>query len=170
MVAAPVLAWTAIGLSAASAVMQGVQAKNTANYNAKMADRQAEETRLTAAAEEDRQRARSTKVLSAMRTRIAASGVDLEGSPLLALEEGAANAEYDALAIRHAGSSQEARLRAQAALERSQGKAALFGGVMQAGATVLGGKSRIDALYGQNLSGIPSGQQGLANNLALYGR
>ncbi|WP_428247216.1 hypothetical protein [Ferrovibrio sp.] len=141
-------AYLAIAMQAGSMLMQGVTGAQQGKYNAAMAERQADETRAAAAVEEQRQRIRAQSVLSAQRARIAASGVDLEGSPLLAMEEGAANAEFDALAIRYSGSSQEARLRAQASLDRWSGQRALIGGILGAGATVAGGKSSIQRLYG----------------------
>lgn len=148
MVAAPAMAWLSVAATAASTLMQGVSSYQQGKYNAAMASRQADETRAVTQVEEQRQRIRAQAALSAQRARIAASGVDLEGSPLLAMEEGAANAEYDALAIRYAGSSQEARLRAQAAQDRWSGSRALFGSIIGAGAQVAGGASSIQRLYG----------------------
>lgn len=148
--AAPIAAAAAVAsavVGAVSAVQQGKAAKAAANYNATLQEQQADLSRQTAAVEEQRQRLRAQRVMSAARASMGAAGVDLEGSPLMLMEESAADAEFDALAIRHAGETQAWRARAQAGLDRFEGKVASRRGYMAAGASILNGISSAASIY-----------------------
>lgn len=129
--------------SAAGAMQQGAAQQNMANYNAAVAEREAESARRAAAFEESAQRDRAEKVKSTQRALFAKSGVTPEGSPLLVEADTAQQAEQDALAIRYSGSVAEARAKSQAALDRMQGKVAKQAGYFKAGSSLLTGASRL---------------------------
>lgn len=135
-------------LSAASAVKQGNAQKSMMDYNARVAERQGQMARQAADLEEARQRNRTDKLLSSQRAAVAASGLDLEGSPLLVMEESAAQSELDALLIRHSGSVAEAQANSQAAADRMSGRAAKMQGYYSAGASLLSGASSVVRAYG----------------------
>lgn len=132
-----------VGLQALGQIQQAQAARAAAEYNARVAEMNAVLAEQQAAAEEDRQRRLSYKQLSAMRAGYGAAGVSIEGSPLDVLEESAANAELDALTIRHAGQVRATAYRQEAALERYRGKAATRAGYISAASTLLTGGGEI---------------------------
>lgn len=148
-VAAPALiAMMAIStaVSVASAVMQGQQASRAAKYNARVAENNAIAARQTAEFEEARQRQRASRVLASQRAALGASGVALEGSPLLAMADSAEQAELDALAIRYSGSVEEARHKSQAAADRLQASAARRAGYFGAATSLLRGMTSMASM------------------------
>lgn len=138
-----------------SAFSQAQAQEKMANYNARMAEYQAEANRRNAQAaqnaaayQEDRHRERARKLMSSMRSLYGASGVAEEGTPLLVMEESAANAELDAQAIRYQGNVQSMQYTSQAALDkmeanlyRMRGKQAQTAGWWTAGSGLLTGAS-----------------------------
>jgi hypothetical protein len=79
------------------------------------------------------------KLLSSQKAAYGKSGVDLAGSPLLALQETVEQGELDALAIRYGGDVDASRNRSAAEISRMEGKAARTSGYLQAGSTLLSG-------------------------------
>ena len=130
-------------VGAVSAVSQGNAAADAAEFNAAVAENDAIATRQAAEFEEDRLRRRSKRVLASQRASFGASGVTAEGSPLLVMQDSAAEAEIDALAIRYSGSIQEARAKSQAAADRAEARAARRGGFARAGTSLLTGVSGV---------------------------
>lgn len=128
---AGVAAVAAIGSAALGAVSQanaGKAAKRAAAHSA------AQERKL--ARERERvSRRESDLVLGRQRAVTAAQGTTMEGSPLMVLEDAAAEAELEALHIREGGEA-----RAGALIK--QGRAAQSAGYMQAGDTLLTGAAR----------------------------
>lgn len=145
-----------IGLSAISSIVgaasqasQGQAAYDYSAYNASIAEENAKETRAVAAQNESDQATTVRRVISSQRAAAAASGVDVSsGSPLELMSETAASGAYDALKIRYAGSVQAANYESQAALDRLQGQMYRTAGYSRAGATLLGGASRVFSLLG----------------------
>jgi len=126
-------------LGAATSVAQGVAANKTAKYQAEAMRQNAEITRQRAAVEENKYRRQTEKLLGRQRALVANSGLSLEGSPLLAQEDTAANAELEALTIRHSGDLDAAAQLNDAMLTRLKGRNAMIGGVASAGQSLLGG-------------------------------
>lgn len=116
-------------LSGVSAKAQGDAAARAAEYNAQAAE-------MEAASREQAQRAQSQRQLGTIRANIGKSGATMEGTPLLALAESAANAEIDALNTRFTGQR-------QAGLYRMQGDSARRQGNLMAGTSLLSGFGRI---------------------------
>jgi cell wall-associated NlpC family hydrolase len=164
MAAIPVayVAWAAVAaaaVSAVAAVQQGQATSKMAKYNAQVMENQAVAERQKAALEEQRHRARTTKLLSTQRALIAKSGLDLEGSPLLVMEDTAAQSELDSLLIRYNGEMGANRAQSQAGLDRMRASSASTGGYLSAGASLLNGVSRMGSIYGPTAasSGASSG-------------
>lgn len=156
MAAAPAL----IALQAASAIAGGISENSAARKEARALDENGRITELTG--EQD--------VYSALRQSrmeegeavagAAASGQLSIGSGSVAdmIYANAVERQMEALNIRYSASSQAAGLRAQASDARARGRAAIFGGVIRAGASALQGvnemnnRGRVDAATGASRS------------------
>jgi hypothetical protein len=112
-------------VATAAAVAGGVQQYQQGQANAKLAKQEA-------AFEEDANRMRARQILAEQRVGYAKAGVTLEGSPLNVMEDTAAQAELDALAIRFGGRTKSLKY-------RSEGFEGLVSGVGQAGQALLTG-------------------------------
>lgn len=130
------------GLQAAGSLAGGAAARQAGAFNAAMAEHEGQLARANAAFEEQRHRKRTGYLLSAQRAAFASSGVRMEGSPLLVMEESASEAELDAQLIRYGGEVQADKLYARAALDRLQGRAAQVGSFFDAGGALLKGGAR----------------------------
>ena len=117
------LATSGNALNIAGTLASGFSQFQTANENAALS-RQATNDKLR---EKNR---KLDRTLANQRVLALTSGVDLEGSPLLALEETLRIGEQDLDAISRTGKSRE---RAQ----RTKGRGALFGSLFKAGSTLL---------------------------------
>jgi hypothetical protein len=121
--------------------------KKQAEANARISEADAAAAENKAAYDETLHRERVRKILSGQRAAIGKSGVTMEGTPLLALEETAKAGELDALAIRYGGDVEASRSRSQAAIERQAGKTAKRASYFQAGSTLLTGGARAYGAY-----------------------
>lgn len=144
---------TAIAIAAGTAISaygsyaSGRAQKKQAEANAQIAEADAKAAEQKAKYDEDLHRQRVRKILSSQRAAIGSSGVSVEGSPLLALEETAREGELDALAIRYGGDVSASRSRSEAALSRQEGRSAQRAGYIQAGSTLLTGGARAYGAY-----------------------
>ncbi len=129
-------------VSAVSAIAEGRAAKRAAEFNARVAEREAAATKERSAFEEARSRRRTRSFLSTQRALFGASGVNLAGSPLRVLEETASEGELEALAIRFGGDIASTRALSQAAVSRFAGSQAERAGFLRAGTTLLTGGGR----------------------------
>lgn len=130
-------------VTAAGQISAGQNQAAIAERNAQIARREAQYREQVAAQEEARLREDRDRLLGKQRAAIGGSGIDFTGSPLLALEETARNAELDALTIRYGGAAEAARLRTQAQTDRAQASAYTSASYINAGATILGGGAKI---------------------------
>lgn len=115
-ITAEALLGASVGLSAAGAV----SAQRTASTAAK-------QSKIDAAASAEQLRRKQARALGETRAAFGASGVQLSGTPLLVLQDQAAEAEQNKRLTLHAGDIQARRAKAQ-------GKKALF----EAGGNILG--------------------------------
>lgn len=132
----------ATALTAAGTAYTGIQ-----QYQAGKASERAEKDAAAAAQQkakfdEQAHRERVRKMISSQRAAYGGSGVDLEGSPLLVLEDTAGQGELDALAIRYGGSVDAAQHRAKGRIYGKQGTAALVSSGISAGSSLLSGGSK----------------------------
>lgn len=129
----------AAAVAAAGTVYSGVQQKKAADTNAAISEQNAIAAQQKAAYDEQMHREGVKKLLSAQRALYGKSGVEMAGSPLLVMEDTAAQGELDALAIRYGGDVNAARNRSAANLSRMQGSTAMTASYFQAGSTLLSG-------------------------------
>ena len=140
LLAAAALAGAAV--SAVGTIQQGAAAANAAEFNARVAEQEAELAKATASVEEERLRARNRALLASQIAATAKSGLGLAGSPLAVMAETAGQAELDALSVRFAGSTKEAFRRSEASIARFEGKQLQSGSFFTAGATILSGAAK----------------------------
>lgn len=129
-----------IGVAALGAVSQA----NAGKAEKRAAAVGAAQERKLARERERVSRRDSALTLGRQRAVTAAQGTTMEGSPLMVLEDAAAEAELEALHIREGGAARAAAL-------IKQGKDAQTAGYMAAGKTLLGGVSSA-------LSYLPKGE------------
>lgn len=134
-----ILALAGGGIGAYASLRAGKAQEKMAKYNAAVAMREAAAAKEAAAYEEKQQRRQTEKLLSKQRAAYAKAGVQFTGSPLLVMEETAAEAELDALAIRRGGEIAAGRAISQAALDRMRGKQFRRAGRIGAVTSLLGG-------------------------------
>lgn len=141
------LALIGTGISAVGAIQQGQAAKQTANYNAALADRNAVIATQQSAAHEEAQRKLDRRRMGAMRAGYSASGVTPDGSPLDVLGDSIAEAELNALNIRYEGQLAAQGYTESAGVSRRQGKQAEAAGYFNAGSALLTGGAKAKDLY-----------------------
>ena len=153
----------ATGISAYSSYQQGQVAKQQSRaqaawheYNAKIAQREAEAERKAAAFESKQFERGARQLLSRQRTLVGKAGVEMAGSPLLVAEDTAAQLALEAANIRVGGQRRVQRWRSQSILDIGKARATrtaatAFGraGALQAGAGLLGGAAKVGFMRSQ---------------------
>lgn len=122
---------------AAGSVAEGNAARNAGEFNAQIAENNARLSRQQAAEDERVFRVSSRKELGSIRSGYAAGGITSEGSAQDVLEESAANAELDALKIKHGGEVRAKGFEADAELSRAKGEAAQTSATFSAAGSLL---------------------------------
>ena len=156
-----ILAAVGTVVSVASAQEQAKQAQQAAEYNAALAKRNAEianqnaaAARRQAVADSEAQRRSAEKQLGAMRAGYAASGIQMEGTPLDVLSSSVQQAEMDTLntiykgelrALSYENDATGHSLTAQ--LEKSKGEAAGTQGMYNSASALLSGAAKTLSLY-----------------------
>lgn len=143
-------------VSAGGAVYSGQMQKQAADYNAQVSNVNALMAENKAKADEQAHRAMVAKILSSQKALYGKSGLSMEGSPLLVMEDTAIQGELDALTIRYGGDVAAAQARSQANIQRMQGSAARTASYITAGSTLLSGASQA-AGYGMMSRGTTGG-------------
>jgi len=128
------MAWISGAIALGSAVFGAVSSINAGKAAKRAAAVAAARERKLARERERMSRRDSAFMLGRQRAIAAAQGTTMEGSPLMVLEDTAAEAELEALHIREGGE-------ASAAAQIKKGKNAQSVANMQAGETLLGGVS-----------------------------
>jgi len=129
-------------VGAAGAIAAGKAEANAAEFNAEMAQQQAERERQIAARDADDHSRRGSRLLATSRARRAASGVTSQGSPLLVDESTAAEIELGVQDILAGGAANAYGYQQQAALARARASSARTGAYLTAGSTLLTGAGR----------------------------
>lgn len=136
-----IMATTAVISAAYTAnqqVEQGRYQKDVAEYNARVAENEAEETRRAGVEAENIQRRKTAELISKQRAQLGAANVDLgSGSALQLQEDAEILGEADALRIRSNFESQAGALDTSATLTESQGEFAESAGRTAAAGTLL---------------------------------
>ena len=138
------IAAAAIGAGATvySADQQRRAGNQQADYNANVAEEEAKAARAKAEYDEKAHRENVRKILATQRALYGKSGVSMEGSPLMVMEDTQKQGELDALAIRYGGDVASARARSEANVAKMTGRNNAYAakaGYMQAGSTLLSG-------------------------------
>ena len=124
-------------------IKKGKFEKGVADYNARVAENEAEETRNAGVEQENIQRRRTAELLSKQRAQLGASNVDLStGSALQLQEDTATLGEADALRIRSNFEGRAEALETGSVLTRQQGEFAESAGRGDAFGTLLSGTSK----------------------------
>jgi hypothetical protein len=134
--------------SAVAAVSSGQQARRMGEYNALLAERQAEEKRQQAEYQANRQREQGEALRARQRLLFGVAGVTPAGTPTDLMADTAKQLEIDALAIEYGGESAGKSLELQANLRRMQGAASENAGWWNAGKSLLSGATTIAGAYG----------------------
>ena len=141
-------------IAAISALFSGYSAYSTGQsqskmyeYNAMLANQQAESKRKEAAYRAERLREQNEAIRSKQRLAFNVSGVTPQGTPTDLLMDTSKKMEMDALSILYGGESAGAGLEAQARLQRMQGANAETAGWWNAGSSLLGGATKVAGIY-----------------------
>lgn len=134
-------------MSVAGQAQAASQQRKMGEYQAKVAEKQAIETAQAAEFEADKQRENTRRLLSTQRARYAGAGVTFEGSPLLVMEQTAADAELDAQAIEWGGGVRAGGYKSQAGMSLWEGNTLYQAGMIKAGSTLLTGASKAYSSY-----------------------
>lgn len=136
------------GLNALGQLEQGQAQQDAAEFNAQIAEQNANEVTKFYGEEERRFRIIARKQLGSARVALGASGIRAEGSPLDVLEESAANAEMEAQSIRYEGEVKRRDYLQQAQAERLRGRAAVRSSRYGAASSLLLGAADIFSGFG----------------------
>lgn len=148
------------GVSAYSQYKQGKAQKQMANYNAAMAEREANIEAQVSGENAIRQREMNRRQLASLRGKMAASGVSMTGgSSLDVYAQSVSEYETQVLDIFREGQLKQDRLTNQAALSRYEGKQAYSAGKIGAIGSLIGGAGRAASnIYSIRYSGGFKGQ------------
>lgn len=132
----------AIPLMVAGAAVKGIGGIAAGNFNAKVANRQADEELAIGAAEEEGVRDAARLQMGLQSAAQAESGfVPGTGSALGALEESAINAELDRMTIRRAATGRAQGLRLQGKMAKREGRMAAVEAAIGAASSIAGYKA-----------------------------
>lgn len=123
-------------------------ARQTAEYNAQVAENEAVLVARQKVDEERSLRQNAERLVATQRVATAASGIQMSGSPLQALADTYFNTEMDALRIQYAADVAKTAAEAQATLERAQGRAQMSALKTRSYMSLLEGGSRSAQLLG----------------------
>lgn len=136
------------GVTAYSAIQAGQEQKKVSEANARMAEYQAKQAKEAAALKAAQYRKEADRRMASIRAGFAASGVaTTEGTPLMVLMESAEEVAADELRIKRGGEQTAWGLLEEANIQRIGGKSAATAGAWGAGASLLGGASRVAGSY-----------------------
>lgn len=167
------MAWAAAvgqGMGALGNGIQGESQKNISDYDAKVAEQNAQITRQQAKEEARRAMIVARKMIGDNRAAYAANGVSLSGSALDVLGESAANAKLDELTILQEGEARGRMYEADARMARAVGNAARLGGYLGASGQLVSTASSVYSARSTNTDGPKKlkASPGSANSNAAF--
>lgn len=133
------LAIALLAVNSAGTLSSTTHRKAAAEFNARMAERQAERERQIAESDANNYRRKQMKQLASARALRATSGVSMEGSPLLVEDTMIEDIEINAETIRRGGQAKAGDFVAQAQFDRMRGRNALTQDYFSAGKSLLSG-------------------------------
>lgn len=137
----------ATGIGTYGALEQADSQKRMADYNASVAELNAEAQRKDAQAQIGSKRADDRRNLARMKASVAAGGAEISGSPLLSLADAQKNMEMENQNISYASQVNRRNLYTDASMYRMQGKAAKTQGYLAGTGTLLSGLSSTASNY-----------------------
>lgn len=155
-----ILALGASAMQAAGAVAGGIQANQTAKYNAKILDQQARDEIAAASSESNSIRRRAAQETGSQVASVAGSGLLLEGSPADVIAQNAAEMELDAMTALWSGQARATGLNNAARMARYEGRQAMTNGIISGVSSLAMGAANT---FGGSMFGgrsLPLGQKG----------
>ncbi len=136
------------------ALQAGSAASKAAAYNKQIDNYNSAVTLQAGQIAEDQLRRQATQSQGMNRANIGASGFSSEGSPMDVLQQGAYNAEMDALTTRYNYKTKATGYQMAGELEGQRGRSAATGSYLAASGTLLAGSGKA---YAQNASDNSAG-------------
>lgn len=144
-------------LAAVGSIRQGQAAAGAANYNAQLAEQNAQVAAAQGEAAAEAQRRDSQRNIGKALALYGASGVQTDtGSPSDVLADSARNASLDNLTIKYNAKLRAMGLEAQAGLDRANASNSESAGYLNATSTLLSGASRVAGMRSGAGTGTPS--------------
>lgn len=168
-VALPLVAVALAGVGAYAAVQQGKAAEDAAEYNAKVAENNAQAAADQAAAEALQVRRVTRLRAGAQRAGYGKAGVDLSGSAEDVFFDTGAQGELEALSALYAGATQSGYYQSRAAGSRFEGRQARSAASLNAASTLIGGLGTA-AQLSYRMNSEPSFNTGRSSGQYGYGR
>ena len=134
-------------LMSGSSLLEGLGQSQANSANAAISKVQAKQAQLNAAYNERRSREESARLMGEQAARFGASGVAMEGTPLLVMAEQNRQSELDALAIRNQGLQAAEGYNAEERGYRRAASSSLMGGLIKAAAYGGGAYGRYKGYY-----------------------
>jgi hypothetical protein len=126
-----------------SQIQQGKSAQRWNEYNARLAERDAEVARMAAGRASVNAREEARRLRARQIAGLSKSGVTMEGSPLLVLAQSAENEETDLAMMEYNASVQSNKMDRQAVLDRYSGRIAMSNARMAATGSLISGAAKI---------------------------
>ena len=123
-------------------------ARQVSDYNAALAENERTLLLQRKAAEESALRRQSDRLAASQNVLTAKSGIEMSGSPMLALADTYFNTEMDALNIKYAADIEDVAKISEAALARATGRARAYSNQVAAYESLLGGTRDVATLLG----------------------
>ena len=124
------LEWLPMALMGGSSLLQGFGQYQSNKANADISKVQSKQAELNAAYNERRQREQSAQLMGEQAARYGASGVSMEGSPLMVMADQARQSELEALAIRNEGKMASEAYKSEESQYKKAATMSLMGGVL----------------------------------------
>jgi len=132
------LAPLGIALAAAGTVVQGVSQYQQGKYNAAVASQQAKQIMIARGIDAEQQRFSFERMLGRNRAITGASGITMEGSPIIAEMSNIFQFEKDQLIQDYNAQIQAGQAKSQAKMSKAMGTAALGTSLLNSGAFAAG--------------------------------
>jgi len=152
-----ILALGASAMQAAGAVAGGIQANNTAKYNAKILERQGRQEIMSAASEAGSIRRKAQQETGSQIASVAGSGFEIDGSPADVIAQNAAEMELESMQTLWSGQAKAVTYQNQARMTRFEGKQAQTAGIISGVSTMAMGAA---SAFGGGGMSLPLGQKG----------
>jgi|GEM_PF-4455598 len=148
-------------VQAGSQIMQGFQAKSTAEQNARIYDAQAQNIAAQQGITADQFRTKGAQIAGSATAAAGRGGVKFSGSVASSVSQSMYQLGLDQSYAQYNLQVQKNQAQQAAALQRYQGGAALRSGFINAGVTALGGGYNLSSKYGDKIvtafRGVPTG-------------